>query len=524
MKKTAAHTFLAVLVVPIILGCDCCDPDPPIIVTETSNKVAVLASAWEATADDELNDSQFWYDLVSSYCTLIDNGFNSDNIFVLYNDGTDAVFSKYDAYSSPYCGQTDILKIVDFSLDNAKGGAKDNLCNVLCCLSTGFPATLTGGTCECLGNTGGGIGGFTCASNEHSITKLGEQGFLFTWIKGHGNATDCNNVTLSFKPLNATDQNPKLGNKELAGLIKGIEDNRKAMIFETCDSGGWLGELQNSNTAVTASSGDPLLPSNCNEASYPGEYAELPGDEQGIFHGRFSHGFNAAMRKLDSTTTMPIDADKNNLISIRESFDEAVARIEAENAIISLPTPPVGSPDYGEAMNPAIRIEDGIAPCLFIRLPHPGKDHEIFAKDHDDDDAIEPSSTDAPGSPDLWVSESATGSPPTNSIKKGGDYHLFVRVHNIGCADQAKVTATFSIIKSDGSGSETPVATDFIPALPVNSSSLVVASWSLPLDADIPNDEHFLIASLSTDDDTPTADASVAGDNNKAQIKIAIVP
>lgn len=546
MNRQVLFTLLIVVIVPMMSGCDCCNPQnqptatptstatpsstptptatptpTPLIEPTTGMKIAVLASALEAKLDDHLDDSQFWYDLVLSYCTLIEHGFQSDDIFVLYGEGNDSDFSTYDAYLSPYCGVSNVPKIVDFPLVNSKGGAKDNLCNVLCCLSTGHPATLDGNDdCICPNNATDPIGGFACTGTDYTIPELDEHDFLFTWIKGHGNAINCNQISLAFYPVNSSNQNPPLDNKELAGLLEPIKDNRKAMIFETCDSSGWLGELQNPNTAVASSSGNADPPLDCIETSYPGEYTELPGDESGIFHGRFTHGFNAALRKLASTLS-PVDTDGNNLVSIQESFDETVVRINAENDIILTPTPPAGTPNFGQEMNPAIRLEDGIAPCLFIRLPLPGKDHEIFSKDHTDDRSLVPSTSGDPESIDVWVIDLNDGS-TTNNLKRGETYSLSTRVYNIGCAEAEMVTASFSLLGIGGIESKSGITSNVITTLPAVESSVIPSTWTVP--TDIVTGDYFLVAALSIPEDLDTSDQSVVDDNNKAQIKIAIVP
>ena len=52
-------------------------------------KYAVLISAGDTIADDAMYHSEYWYDLILMYRTLIENGFSHNNIFVLYGVGND---------------------------------------------------------------------------------------------------------------------------------------------------------------------------------------------------------------------------------------------------------------------------------------------------------------------------------------------------------------------------------------------------------------------------------------------------
>ncbi len=536
MKKRTVLACLTAFVAQAISGCCLCHsnpPPPPLVVDQTGppQKFAVLASAEKATKDDTKENSEFWYDLVLTYCTLLDHGFESDNIYVLYGDGEDAAFSNHLAYSTHLCGDTE-TEITDFALmdssgpGDSKGPAKDNLCNVLCCLANGMPATLNSSKeCECLTNSSTGIGGFTCSGSKSGKTvgKLRENDYLITWIKGHGNALSCSDVALSF------GLNQSLNVSEVAEMVKNLKPNRRTLLFETCDAGGWLGQLDNPKTVVTASTGDPdfvppplpPLPTpsptpTCDGKSWAATYNDIPGDVNGVIHGRFTYGINSALRQLESVG-LEVDADDNNLVSILEGYSGAEKRIDDENAILDTVPKPPNADDYGGQMHPAIRVGDNIAPCLFIRLPNPGKDDEAFTKDYEDDNALVPS-TPSSNTPDLWVCENTTDNPKVLNVNTG-NHHLCARVHNIGCADPGPVKVKFTITQVVTGGPITKTETfGSIPNLPPATSSTAVSQWTA-----VSMGTYRIQAELTAGTDLPIASALIGEDNNKAEIQVMVV-
>jgi hypothetical protein len=302
MKKPVLIGVFAVLTVPLTTGCCLCGDKAPVPNPDSPQKYAVLASTEIATEDDVKYNSEFWYDLVLTYCTLIEQGFESENIFVLYGDGEDST-SKYDPYEKPFCDGA-INEITDISLENSTNIAKDNLCNVLCCLSTGRPAEMASGTCECLSSSDTGIGGFKCSGNDipWDIPWLTDEDFLIAWVKGHASAKECR-TSLAFK------SGTTLRDKEIAGLLTGLKPDRWAVLFETCDAGGWIGDFPNDDKSVVViSSGDPENPNieECKETSWTATYAEkdsATSPETQVFHGRFTYWVNAALRGLDLAGT-----------------------------------------------------------------------------------------------------------------------------------------------------------------------------------------------------------------------------
>jgi hypothetical protein len=62
---------------------------------------AVMISAGRATADNAMYNSEFWYDMLLQYMTLLDEGYSHEDIIVLYGFGNDFP-SENPNYKVPY--------------------------------------------------------------------------------------------------------------------------------------------------------------------------------------------------------------------------------------------------------------------------------------------------------------------------------------------------------------------------------------------------------------------------------------
>jgi len=522
MKELAVVGALTVMILPLVTGCCLCDDDhDPVPNPDAPDKYAVLASTEMATEDDVKYNSEFWYDLVLTYCTLIEQGFDKDNIFVLYGDGEDGT-SKYDRYETPFCSGA-VEKITDISLKDDNDISKYNLCNVLCCLSSGRPAKIVSGTCKCLSSGDTGIGGFQCS--DKNIPWLTDDDFLIGWVKGHASAIKCE-TALAFK------SGTTFGDTEANTLLDDLKADRWALFFETCDAGGWLADFQDYDSTAMVVSSSPDV-DECKQTSWTAWYLEkdsTAGGETEVVHGRFTYWVNTALRRMDLTgTAVDSDADENNLISILEDFDFAEEKILEENTKY-LDVPP--ETDFGGVMQPAIHSPSDVAPCVFVRLANPGGDHEVFSLDHDDDNSTVPSVP--PGtvpfdSPDIWVRHDHSDPVPREHQQPhaGKDNHVYAQVFNIGCADPSPVdvlfyysTYTDDILCGDPTQWK-PIGEGTITSLPPGEARVAHATWQA---SNMPEpDDYCLIAELSALEDKPNEDESVAFDNNKAQIKVEVV-
>lgn len=514
MSRIASFGFVALVVLGLTSGC-----------SSTSEKYAILASTQVATVgtDGIPGDTDFWNDLVLTYCTLKEHGFSDENIFVLYGNGVDHTGSTHPYYQWPYCDLSPPLtQITDFPLNERI----DNLCNVLCCASSGRPAFLQGGICKCLpqGQAGGGIGGFSCSGSQ-TIPRLEEDDFLVTWIKGHGASTNCF-TNLTIEPLEIGNLSFGLSDQAFAGLVADLRAKHKLMLFETCDSGGWQQELGPTG-AMVATSGGVTPPNDCVETSYPAPYSEVhqsTGVTTIVDHGRFSQWIDVALRQYDLKNN-PISSDTNsdNLVSVGEAFEAAKSGVLSENA----------SPDvYGGQMHPLMpdpqqpNSED--PSCTYLRLPVPVMDNRVFAMDHAGDNSLVPSNPSVGGGdpPGVWIRKNADGGTSHQNPARNESVTLYVRIHNIGCDDPGPVVAFFLVTGLDSAGNcESPSSIRFIGADLVHSIGIAdsfdaSASWHVP--SGIDSGDHCLFSVLSSMHDLPDLDWSTVEDDNKVSRLITV--
>ena len=168
----------------------------------SAENYAVLISAGETTADHKAYHSEFWYDLILIYTTLIDEGYEHENIYVLYGSGTDFE-STEGCYVNPY-GQS----ITDF--DNSQ-------------------STII-------------------AVFDSLSTIMLDADFLFVWWMGHGAPNDGD---VDFRIENTGEV---VHDYEFASYVKKIRHYRQKMFsFMTCFSGGILDDLEDPTSIVMTS-------------------------------------------------------------------------------------------------------------------------------------------------------------------------------------------------------------------------------------------------------------------------------
>lgn len=519
MIRSLALGILAALVLQIISGC-CHNCHLTSTGEGDQHKYAVLASTETPTprADRPTgkaipNNDDFWNDLVSTYCTLRNHGFTDENIFVLYGEGKDYKGANHPSYKCCYC-EEQVKKITDFSINQRV----DNICNVLCCLSSGHPATTAGDQCECLASGTTGAGGFSCS--DQGVPKLKTDDILVTWIKGHGSSINCE-TALTMQPM----QGSGLSDQQLASLLKGLPVENRLMLFETCDSAGWIDNLKDLRTTIVATPGGRTSDSNCVETSYPGPYMEEirnKADSMVVFHSRFTHWINASYSQRDpGTSQLKADTNSNNLVSFQESYNTVNTEIQKENSD--------HSKFYGD-LNPSISGPQNIRSCYYLRQPLPVRKNSVFAKDHDNDDGTVPSTTegsDSLHSPDLWVGNDTDCKTGHQRPDSGKANTICARVHNIGCSSQpASVQASFYLVEMESPNScKAPKKEDVIGisspvSLAFGSSAVVPYVWTV--DKKLADQERCLIAAFSTVDDSFTEDTRAVDDDNIVQRKIRI--
>jgi len=162
---------------------------------------AVLISAGQATRDDAVCNSEYWYDMLLQYTTLLDEGYSHDDIHVLYGHGTD-FNSKYACYQVPYT-------VADYAVSRANIQSLFN--------------TLSG------------------------VIKEGD--FFYVWWMGHGGKSG-NNLRMVIETTGES-----VYDYEFASWVDRITDyDTRGFSWMTCHSGGILDDLEKKPRSIVMSS------------------------------------------------------------------------------------------------------------------------------------------------------------------------------------------------------------------------------------------------------------------------------
>ncbi|MHA1308446.1 MAG: C13 family peptidase [Candidatus Heimdallarchaeota archaeon] len=232
-------------------------------------KYAVLISAGRTDSEDVAFHSEYWYDTVFMYKTLIENGFSHENIFVLYGDGND-FNTIHDNYN------TGILYPTIGQLTNYPNSRND-IRNIFQWLADG-----------------------NAIENIPAITN---DDFLFVWWMGHGTQTAGCDMQLVIE-----NQDDSINDSDFANYVNVITNYmRRAFVFMTCFSGGMIDNLQRTDTIV-------LTAVDCDHESHTG------WDD--VKHSEFTYFVVNALREIEPDGThVASDIDNNRLVSLGECFD-----------------------------------------------------------------------------------------------------------------------------------------------------------------------------------------------------------
>lgn len=229
---------------------------------EAANYV-VLISAGRATEDDAYTNCEYWYDLLLAYEMLIDNGYDHDDVYVLYGEGI-PFGSNHARYQNPYPEN-----FVDYN------NHKTTIQSVF-------------------------------ASLNDVVTGSDQ---LFVWWLGHGGQAGGN------LQMYIENTGQYVLDTEFAGYVAQIEHcGLRVYSFMTCFSGGIIDDLEGPDAIVTTSS-DFYVTS---QSDY---LCDAPHTE---FH---YHETCANHWQTPFGQCGPVDADENTdeKISFREAFDHAAA-------------------------------------------------------------------------------------------------------------------------------------------------------------------------------------------------------
>ncbi len=533
MSRVLALSALALFVGVWPSGCcHCSNPPSPLpgrhIVAKGPGKYAILASVLQTEAEAETappgqkGNSEFWHDLVLTYCALVDNGYTADNIIVLYGDGHDTE-SQIPGYHPPYCDGS--AKIADLPVnDRDRRIVKDNVCNVVCCVAAGRPAVRSGSACRCAEPGEGATPSFSCGAHGLPLLEAGDS--LFFWIKGHGQIDGDETSVWFYDDYGLTDT-------EFAGLLKGLAPRRRVFAMETCGSRKWLDTLTGSGDVIMAAVGGSD-PETDGTTAFEKEYTEVATAAGGTvlfsaWHGRFSYWAASALRRpVVPAATGDANAPPNTPVSVRQAFDKIHDGVKAENS----------QPDSDGSQEPALGDVGAVAPCIFLRLPEPGQDAAVLGMDNERIDATVPPGAERWDCRWAWeIRDALTGTEPERqadrypALKPDRAYTVSVRVFNAGSDDPSPLTVTFRLAAAARANADDGYnfGTTTLESLPV-----AAARQSPPVPLDLPSlrregrvnpgGEYCLTAELDATGDLASVSQKVSSDKNKVQITVHIRP
>lgn len=231
-------------------------------------KYAVLISTGNTQIDDVMLHSEYWYDLILMYRTLIENGFSHDNIFVLYGAGND-----FNSNHSDYNAATlypNLNQITNYPV------SEQNVEDIFSWLAAGNPV--------------------------EGIPAITNNDFLFVWWMGHGNQIGPCQIELR---IAHTDED--VADSDFATYVNHIQNYlKRAFVFMTCHSGGMFDDLQGATTIVETAV-------DCNTLA--------SSDTYDVVHAEFTYYVACGLREIDPMgVQIASDVDNNNLVSMEECF------------------------------------------------------------------------------------------------------------------------------------------------------------------------------------------------------------
>ncbi len=247
------------------------------------SKYAVLISTNEVTQDNISYHSEWWYDLVLQYQALRDNGFDDEDIYVLYGDGSDFNTAHNDYDANLLYGHT----ITDMAVNKA------NIQSVFNTLSS----------------------------------KVGGRDHLYVWWMGHGGGSGPGSCNLSMAISNTGEH---VTDTELASYISGISKYRKRTVdVMTCHSGGMLDNMNIAGTETVT-----LASSTCPESSY-----SISTTCNGRPHAEFHYTIpNALREQTPCGSAVASDTSLNGKVSLSEVHNYNSAQMTTS-------TPQIVDPD-----------------------------------------------------------------------------------------------------------------------------------------------------------------------------------
>lgn len=445
----------AIVLGVVLVGLTCVAPH-----ATAQQKYAVLVSADEASIDDQVINSEFWYDLFLMYRMLIEHGFTHDNIFVLFGDGNDFLSAHAEYQTMPVLG---VASITDYSNEKA------NVENIFTWLGAGNAA--------------------------EGIPQVQDDDFLFYWWMGHGSGCAC------------ADYEAKI---HFGTRTEWVSDNEfvtyfahlpacviKPMFVMTCRSGGLIDDFTGlHNTLHTAAE--------CCTDAYP-----LFGKD--VIHAEYNYYLINAFRQQEPDgTAVASDTDGDGLISVLEANTYTHTNTAGSDTQIA---------DY-RFIAPLIQIASADPDQI---VPRAGVYSRDFAEDSGTEPSDYMTQIWWEG-PDLWVRRINDGLTEPQSVAFGQPNYVYARIHNIGCQTLDPVYVKLSWCEQTAWATPAawnPITAP--PGLTVHQfepseTRVVVETWN-----SVPAPSTYCIHTvLEAPGDPSNAEGHACMDNNKVQINVAV--
>jgi hypothetical protein len=240
--------------------------------TSLARDYVVMISAGRTVADNTPLNSEYWYDMFLLYTSLIEYGYEHDDIYVLYGFGTDFA-STLERYQNPYPDP-----ITDY--DNAK----QTIQSVLGTLGTQMTA------------------------NDQ----------IYVWWLGHGSGGS--SLTMSIE-----NQGQTVTDVEFANYMAQITEYRlRAFSIMTCYSGGIIDNVQGPDSIVMTSASTSQT--SASEDLCDAIHTEFHYHETCAFDWNTPFGLCGP---IDA------DTDNNSMVSFLEAFTHAHAGTQASTPQLS---------------------------------------------------------------------------------------------------------------------------------------------------------------------------------------------
>lgn len=191
---------------------------------------------------------EFWNDTYLMWETLLNKGYNAENIIVLFADGID-FYEEATWIDERYRPDDELMPITDYS------ATKENVELVFNGLANG----------------------------SNGLPKINQEDFLFVWTFDHGGPNEPCPAPSDDDVYLCLLNYEKMWDFEFAALTNQINCNKKVFWMLQCRSGGFVGELQNNKTVIHTS----CQP---NEYAYPADNNDIYGnqvEELELINGRY---------------------------------------------------------------------------------------------------------------------------------------------------------------------------------------------------------------------------------------------